>query len=209
MSRCSPCTLWFCQVLCLEITLRKKNGEGMVVTHQHRNDKSDRALGLSYWVLQNSKRIAANPPSSAPLPVDEKVLGSSMLSFCCWFQQWGKAFSMAWPLRAAEDGGFWSGQSRRHEHRACQPSVVTTPACSTSAKAFEPLKKLKEELILLKAKEWKRPYQIASLLMNVPAFVMWPFHRLSFFHRCVFRRLLLIQASICSFAHKRWSRSGL
>lgn len=53
ISSCSPYTLWFCQVVGLEITSRKKNCEGMVVSHQRQNDKSDRALGINYQVLKN------------------------------------------------------------------------------------------------------------------------------------------------------------
>lgn len=39
ISRCSPYTLWFCQVVGLEITSRKEKCEGMEVSHQHQNDE--------------------------------------------------------------------------------------------------------------------------------------------------------------------------
>lgn len=38
ISRCRPRTLWLCQVVDLEITLRRSNCEGMVVSHRQQND---------------------------------------------------------------------------------------------------------------------------------------------------------------------------
>lgn len=65
------------------------------------------------------------------------------------------------------------------------------------------------ELILPKATECKRLYRIAEFLANIPTLVVWPLHRLSFLRCGVFRRLLLIQAFIRSFARKCWSQPGL
>lgn len=55
----------------------------------------------------------------------------------------------------------------------------------------------------------ERLYQIVKFILDIPAFIVWPFLLLSLFHHCVFGQLLLIQAFICSFAHKCWSQPGL
>lgn len=52
--------LWFCQVVGLEITLRKKNCEGMGVSHKRQNDESDRARGGNSWLLKNPCKCVQN-----------------------------------------------------------------------------------------------------------------------------------------------------
>lgn len=82
---------------------------------------------------------------------------------------------------------------------------VSTVVLSSCTPWIIPLK----ELILPKAKGCERLYQTASVILDIPAFVLWPFLLLSLFHHCVFKRLLLTQAFMRSFAHKWWSQPGL